>query len=78
MNGPPGLTDLRPDVTEKPPDVDWMITVSAMLPVTPQTWQKETPTEKTPTESEKKKKVKKKKSKGGEVAEPRWDQKEPH
>ncbi len=52
---------------EKPPDLDKMITVLATLPVTPQTWQKETPTDKTPTESEKKKK-KKKKSKEGEAA----------
>ncbi len=68
MNGPPGLADLQPDIMEKPPDLDQTITVSAMLPATPQMWQKKTPTEKMPTNSEKKKKAKKKKLKGGEVA----------
>ncbi len=62
----------RPDMTEKPPDLDRMITMMDTPPVIPQMGQKEMPTEKTPPNSEKKKEAKKKKSKGGEVTEPSW------
>ncbi len=57
VDGPPPLIDPQQDETEKPPDLDKMVTMTDMPPVTPQAGQKGTPTEQTLPDSEKKKKA---------------------